>query len=398
MRPLFLCNSRLWGGAERYTVSLARGLAARGHTCFVAAPPGTPTFTAAANDDTLTEIPFNLGPKLSRSSALDLALHWRGYRRVMRSFLENVASAFEIDVVHAQFKKEQLLATPAAVDIGLPVVWTEHGQLPRLFALTPPALRRYRRAAEDTKTILCVSDAVRGELAGRGVVNDRLRLCHNGVEAGDPPSLVERARVRAALGLEPHHFVAGCTGRLVRIKGQHDLLHAVSQLVMRMPDLRLVLVGDGPERKPLEELAEQLGIARAVLFLGLRDDARNLLAAFDVFVAPSLTEGMPLAVLEAMAAERPVIATRVGGIPEALADGTAGVLIEPGRATVLASSLERLYRDPRLRAELALAARERVLRHFSVAAMMEATEAAFLEAAGASAPSSDPFARAAAAG
>jgi len=390
MRLLFLCNSRGWGGAEKYVASLARALAARGHASFLAAPPGSPTFDVASADEAITEIPFSLGPKLGRRSAFDLALHWRGYRRLMGSFLENLISAHDIDIVHAQFKKEQMLATPAAIGIGLPVVWTEHGPLPRLFRLAPPVLERYRREAERTSRILCATNHVRVNLAAHGVTGRHIDVCYPGIGVPAVSSQPERTRARTALGLEPHHFVVGCTGRLVRIKGQRTLLEAGARARVRIPGLRLVLIGDGPERPALELFAHQADIAAHTVFLGRREDVEALLPAFDVFVAPSLTDSLPLAVLEAMAAGRPVIGTHVGGIPEALADGAAGVLIEPGKTGPLAAALERLFEEPRLRAELGTVARKRVLERFSLDRMVDVTEGALLTALGRPVPGEAP--------
>lgn len=382
MRLLFLCNSRAWSGAEKYLVTVARGLAARGHASYLAAPPGSPILEVASADESITEIPFHLGPKLGRRSALDLALHWRGYRRLMDRFLENLISAHDIDIVHTQFKKEQLLATPAAVEIGLPVVWTEHRPLPRLFRLAPPVLERYRREAERTSRILCATNHVRVNLAAHEVTGRHIDVCHPGIRAPAVASQPERTRARTALGLEPHHFVVGCTGRMVRSKGQRTVLEAGARARIRIPGLRLVLIGDGPERASLELLARQVDMARHTVFTGRREDAEALLSALDVFVAPSLADGLPLELLEAMAAGRPVIGTHVGGIPEALADGAAGILIEPGRAGPLAAALERLFEEARLRAKLGTVARTRVIERFSLDRMLDVTEGALLNALG----------------
>ena len=366
-----------------YVIALARGLAERGHTCFVGAPPGSATFEAAVAAPGIREIPFDLGPRLGHRSALDLALHWRSYRRLMRGFLENVVSAHDIDIMHAQFKKEQLLATVAAADMGLPVIWTEHGPLPGLFVRAPLALRRYTRNADRVSRILCVSDHVRTSLAAHGVSGPNVQLCYNGVAIPRATGQVERASARAGLGLEPHHFAVGCTARLVPSKGQRFLLEAAAAARHRIPGLRVLLVGDGPERASLELFAHQLDLEGIAAFFGTRDDARALLPAFDVFVAPSLGGGLPLAVLEAMAAERPVVGTRVGGIPEALADGAAGVLVDAGRTRPLEAALDRLFEQPRLRGELGATARKRVVDTFSLDAMLDATERAFVEAGGA---------------
>jgi glycosyltransferase involved in cell wall biosynthesis len=188
------------------------------------------------------------------------------------------------------------------------------------------------------------------------------------------------------LGLAPDLFVVGCTARLAPAKGQRILLHAVAALRSTIPGIRLVLVGDGPERPALERLTRQLELTGHVIFLGMRDDARALLPAFEVFAAPSLTEGMPFAILEAMAAARPILATRVGGVPEALADGQAGILVDPGRPEPLIDGLDRLFREPRLRHELSSAARKRLVERFSIDAMLDKTEAAFLAAGGAVPP------------
>ncbi len=386
MRLLFLCNSRTWGGAEKYVLALARGFAARGHACFVGAPPGSPAFSAVCAMEEVTEIPFDLGPKLGRRSALDLAIHWRGYRRLIGTFLDNLISAHDIDIVHAQFKKEQLLATPAAIDIGLPVVWTEHGPLPRLLSLAPPVLDRYRREADRVSRILCVSTHVRVNLAAHGITGRHIGVCYSGIPIPGLSGQPARTKARNVLGLEPHHFVVGCAGRLARSKGQRTVLEAAARVRQRIPGLRVVIVGDGPERASLELLAHQLDLAGNVLFLGRRDDAEVILPAFDVFVAASIVDGLPLAVLEAMAAERPVIGTHVGGIPEALADGAAGVLIDAGRPGALAAALERLFEAPKLRAELGAVARRRVIDRFSLHGMLDTTEAAMLGALGRTVP------------
>jgi glycosyltransferase involved in cell wall biosynthesis len=359
-------------------VALARGLAARGHTCFVAAPPGSPTFDEVATANELSAIPFNLGPKLGQRSALDLALHWHGHSRRLRSFLDDMTSAYDIDIVHAQFKKEQLLATPAAIDIGLPVIWTEHSQLPRLFSLAPPLLERYRRVAGQVSRILCVSTHVRVNLTAHGVTGRHIEICYPGLAIPPLTGQLERRRARGKLGLEPHHFVVGCTARLVRSKGQRTLLEAAARARPRIPGLRVVLVGDGPERAALELLTHQLDLAGHTQFLGKQSDADAILPAFDVFVAPSLSDGLPLAVLEAMAAERPVIGTHVGAIPEVLADGAAGMLIEAGRSGPLAAALERLFEAPKLRSDLGTVARRRVIERYSLRHMLDATEAAML--------------------
>jgi glycosyltransferase involved in cell wall biosynthesis len=149
--------------------------------------------------------------------------------------------------------------------------------------------------------------------------------------------------------------------RLDEQKGHRDLLAAAA----RVPQAVFVLAGEGPDRRALEALTDRLGIADRVRFLGERADVADLLAVCDVFVLPSLYEGLPISVLEAMAAERAVVATAVGGTAEAVVDGVSGLLVPPAHPQTLSAALLRLLRDDGLRNALAAAGRARVLSHFS---------------------------------
>jgi len=153
----------------------------------------------------------------------------------------------------------------------------------------------------------------------------------------------------------------GTVGRLDRQKGYDILLHALTHV----PDAVLILVGDGPERGPLEHLASELGIADRVLFEGWRDDARRYLTIFDVFVLPSRFEGFPLVIIEAMLARLPVVATHVGSVEEAVVNDQTGVLIQPDDPDALAIALRRLVSDPERSRELGERGRRRALQFTS---------------------------------
>lgn len=166
--------------------------------------------------------------------------------------------------------------------------------------------------------------------------------------------------------------VVGNVARLSEQKGHRYLLEAVPLVLERHPSARFALVGDGELRGELEALAESLGVAGHVEFLGRRDDVPELLATFDVFALPSLFEGLCLAVIEAQAAGVPVVATPVGGIRETVVDGETGLLVPPRDAAALAAAIVRLLDGPEEAARLAASARTRVGR-FSVERMVEAT-------------------------
>jgi len=374
MRILFLCNSRYWGGAEAYVAFVAGQLAARGHRCWLAAPEGSPLSQLAAQQG-VGVVPLDIGPKLGTRTTLEFLLRQRRHRLRLAALLQECVATHGIEALHLQFKKEQLLGSSEAVRLGLPVVWTEHGRLPRALIRAPVAIWAYRRASRCAHRIICVSDAVRTHLAGHGLPQDRLLVCHNGVELPPAANARERARLRASLGLPDDALVIGATSRLSRIKGVRHLIEALPSVFARFQSARALIMGDGPERAMLEARARQLGCMERVLFAGHRADARELLATLDVHVTPSLSDGLSYAVLEAMAAGVPVLATRVGGNPEAVAE--AGLLIEAGSAKAVAAGVNALLAEPTRRAWLGERGRERVASVFGTRRMIDVTESVF---------------------
>jgi glycosyltransferase involved in cell wall biosynthesis len=198
---------------------------------------------------------------------------------------------------------------------------------------------------------------------------DKLVVIYNGVELPNE-SCSSHQEARTELGLPAGGLVIGTVSRLDPAKGVEFLIRALA----RVNDLTLVIVGDGPERGALEALASDLGVAGRIHWAGHQRGVMHLLPAFDLFVQPSLHEGMPNTVLEAMAAGLPVVATAVGGTPEAVVDGLTGLLIPPRDPDALAETIAALLRDPDLRREMGRAGRERVAEHFGMARMVEQTE------------------------
>ena len=176
-----------------------------------------------------------------------------------------------------------------------------------------------------------------------------------------------RGESRRYLGIPGDRFAVGWIGRMTAVKRTDDVLIAFKSLRDSGVDAVLCMVGDGPDRLPLEQRAHELGVARDTVFLGYQEDVAPFYAAFDVLVLPSGNEGTPVTVIEALAAERPVVATRVGGVPDVVRDGEDGFLVEAGatgRTSPTASG--RLARDPALRARMGKKGRERVLPRYAV--------------------------------
>jgi glycosyltransferase involved in cell wall biosynthesis/SAM-dependent methyltransferase len=204
----------------------------------------------------------------------------------------------------------------------------------------------------------------------------RISVVHNAVVAsrGATPA---SAALRATMSKGTARPVVLTLARLTAQKGLPVLLRAAAEL----PDVAFAIAGVGPDRAALETLAQQLGIADRVSFLGFRSDTAALLASADVFVLPSLSEGLPLSVLEAMSAGRPVIATAIGGTDEVLTDGETGLLVESGNSRALAAAVRRLLDDPALAAQLAMAGRVRVAQSFSADRMARQIERIYDELA-----------------
>ncbi len=319
------------------------------------------------------------GVQAPRAHALGVAVHPLeappGVRPGLPLALARLARRLGAALLHSHNTGGVVYAAPAAVLAGLPLIHTEHGREP----LPPPRsrlgqLRRRlllaaeRLALARAARVVAVAPPVAEALAP--FVGDRpLVVVPNGVTI---PTLDPAARsaARRALALPDGAVAVGMVGRLEPIKGPDVLLEAAASLLPRRPHVLLVYVGDGSLRPALEARARVLGLAGQVRFAGFRSDAPDLLAGLDVAVLPSRSEGVPLALLEAMAAGRPMVATAVGGTPFALGD--AGLLVPSEAPAPLAEALGRLLDDPALAVALGARARSRALARFSERAMAAA--------------------------
>ncbi len=233
----------------------------------------------------------------------------------------------------------------------------------------------YRLVARRTKMI-AVSDDIKNFLATTVGVSWRyITTIANGIHIERYAATdAARARLRAELGLSMHQPVVGSIGRLEPVKGHAYLLEAARSVCERHPDAVFVLAGQGQLRESLARQANALGLDRNVRFLGYRDDVATVLAALDIFALPSLSEGLPLSLLEAMAAGKPIVASDVGGIPEVIRDGESGLLARPAAPTELADRILTLIEDPSRARGLADNARAIVSARFGMAAMVSAYE------------------------
>jgi len=215
-----------------------------------------------------------------------------------------------------------------------------------------------------------------------GVPSEKLVVIYNSVEISEYQGGVDVARIREELEIDPAHTVVGTVSRLDEAKGIRYFLQAVPEVLIRNSEVSFLIVGDGSQRRELERLARDLGIESRVIFAGYRPDVVKMLAIMDVFVLPSLYERFPNAVLEAMAIAKPVVATRVGGTPEAVEDGVTGLLVPPRDPKALAEAIIALLQDRERAEAMGRAGRERVERYFSAERMVQETEALYEELIG----------------
>lgn len=343
------------GGAEVMVLSLAVGLRERGYRPLVVLPiTGCGWLAARCAERGIASTTF------THRYAVDPACLW-GLARLIREQ--------GVDLVHSHESTLSVYGAGAAALTGKPHLSTIHGQTPFL------RLRRnrvaLRWALRRSASRVTVSSATARWLAAElGAKTEWFDVIPNGVEerAGN------RRAGRAALDLGDGELLLLAVGNLYPVKGHRVLLEALGRLAGTLrqgPGWRLAIAGEGDEREPLTARSRTLGIAERVSLLGHRSDIPDLLAAADVFVMPSLSEGTPLSLLEAMVAGKPIIATRVGGIPDVLGEGGSGVIVAPGDVDAMSDALAALLASSDERARLGQAAEERGRRFYLVDSMVE---------------------------
>ena len=284
------------------------------------------------------------------------------------------------DIVHTHISKAGVLGRLAARLAGVPVViHTYHGAVEEVArpGATGTLFRWVERSmARCSDRLLAVSaDTARSCLAMGIGRDDQYRVIHNGID------LQRFANWRGAppFALPSGATVVGVVGSLTAEKRVDVLIEAVEQLRVRIPDLHLFIVGDGPLRGTLNRLVAQRGLEGCTHLVGLVEDVRPWLAHFDVLVAPSGSEGLPTVLLEALAMGCPIIASRVGGIPEIVQDGYNGALVTPGDPVALASALARLLGDDRQRMDMGRNGRSTATAKFGLESMLRLTEDLYRE-------------------
>lgn len=293
-------------------------------------------------------------------------IDWRLFGRLFRLFRRK-----KIDVLQTHHFNQLFYSAPGAKLLGIRVFHTEHdielSKKPRLRL----ALKLLSRCC--TKMI-AIGNEIAQMYRDLGIPDEKIQILRAGVEVSSFDYSPQQAR--ADLGLESQHRVAIIVARLFPEKNHRLLLDAFAQAAQNEPDYRLLIAGEGIEADNIRAQIEALNLTSQVQMLGVRRDVPRLLAASDIFVLSSDREGLPIAVLEAMAAARPVVATAVGNVPDVVRDGETGRLVPPGDKDALAEALKDLLSDKVRCENLGHAARE-VARDYDVRHMIESYEKLF---------------------
>lgn len=221
---------------------------------------------------------------------------------------------------------------------------------------------------------ILVSEAMKGEFLKTGLPKEKLNVVHNAIELPEEPQEhVPVTNLRELLGVDEDTVIIGTVARLHPVKGHTYLLKAIQKIVKECPNVVFAWFGDGDLYEELQAEARELGVDSYVRMLGYRKDVPDLLPQLDVFVLPSLSEGLSLAILEAMAVRVPSVVTAVGGSPEIITSGVDGILVQPADPNGLYESICPLVKDTAYREGLAKAAQETVFRRFTLRRLVEET-------------------------
>lgn len=364
---LLVITKANWGGAQRYVFDLATSLSKEQFAVSVAfGQPGR-----LADKLQSAGIPTHHILSLQRDVSVGADLH---------SFFELYA-LFKKErphVVHLNSSKAGGVGALAARLAGIPnIVFTSHGLAWDEDRNTISKLFIY--VASRLTFLLChhvitISRDNYERVRAISICKSKIKLVHNGI---GPLEFLPKQEARAQLGAPQEGLVIGAVGELTWNKGYHHLLRAAKELKHRGKHFNLVIVGEGEERGFLETLIKEEDLAGEVRLVGFVADAYRTLKAFDIFVLPSLKEGLPYVLLEAGAAQLPVVATRVGGIPDLVEHRVSGLLCAAKNHTELADRLAELIDDTTLRQKVALGLHERTTKEFSIATMVQQTGAVY---------------------
>lgn len=297
---------------------------------------------------------------------------WRWARRFKRLLRQE-----QVDLIHAHEFDANVQGTFVAAMTRIPLVATVHG---KNYFWKKLRRRLAYRWVSRLANMVAVSENLKQFIVETiGVSPDRIKVLYNGVDALPPCECADVDEVRKELDLPENDQIVGVVGNLYPVKGHQYLIAGIPAILENCPNTSFVFAGRGQLETELKEQVQRLGLDKRVHFLGLRQDIPRILALLDVFVLPSLSEGLSMAILEAMAAGKPVVATQVGGNPELVLDGETGFLVPPRNSQALVASLVSLLTNKERAIQFSEKGKRRAEGQFSLQTMVRAYQALYDE-------------------
>ncbi len=341
-------------GAENVVLEIAKGLRQSDYRPFIGVfsngVEAQEQLAAEARRNEIDSVVFQCKPRWDKKAVAGI-----------RDFIESNG----IDIVQSHGYKADFFALAASRGTRVKKIatchpWTEtsYSRLGRFYTwIDKTLLNRFDR-------IVAVSEPLKNEILEKNISPSRISVIENGIDLLRFQVSKPREQVCREFGLPTDRKIIGTIGRLVPEKGQHLLIEAAAKLKDEFADAYFVIAGDGDLRRTLEDQAAQSNLTDRFRFLGTCHRIPEILSVMEVFTLPSISEGLPMVILEAMAAKKPIVATNVGAIPDVLQNGDAGIVITP-EAEALANAIVRLLRSPLEAQQLAAAAYQHVLEEYS---------------------------------
>lgn len=364
---LYVSEAPIYGGAERYLIALAEGM---DRTKFdiemVISDQAPPQLREAL--DKLNVLTIPIAPIQGKTDIAGITRHHACFK------------ARKPDIVHFNLSNplHGQYAMLAARFASVPNRVATLHLPPR--NTTPTRRGRFfeRQTVCNLDTLIAVCHASQALMIQHfGIHPNRTAAVYNGIDTTDFDEQLRN--LPPAILTQNSELIIGTIGRLSKQKGYDTLLDAVPQVIAKVPNVRLVIAGEGPEEDALKTQSKKNNIQDNVDFLGFRSDPPALIQAFDLFVLPSRYESFPITILEVMAASKPIVSTRVDGIPESVLHGQTGLLVEPENPVELTEAILALLEDKELRTQMSMAARQRVEGEFSLARQVEDTQAIYTQ-------------------
>jgi len=354
MRILFIANHLNVGGISSYLLTLTSGLKEKGHQIYLASSGGELEDKFIQSGVMLIKVPLatknEISPKIFFS-------FWK---------LRKLGRKFNIDLIHSHSRTGQVLGDLLGRALVKPHIFTCHG------FFKPKISRRIFGCWG--QAVIAISQQVKEHLITDFKLDgSKINVVHNGIDTMNFGDFSERDNLRRKLG-NPNDFLVGIIARLSDVKGHTYLIQALSEVIKNFPNVKLLIVGQGRMKEALIRQVNVLGLKDSVLFIPEVKNTKDLLAAMDIFVMPSLQEGLGLALMEAMAQGIAVVGSAVGGIKTLIQDKGNGLLVPPADVSSLARAIITLLGDSALRRALGAKAREFIIANFSKEEMVNKTE------------------------